>query len=77
MTRDAVPVFVDAIVFWVVWNPQRHPGSAELVRGHLHERQDGAREAVGRRLLTEMLTDRESLGHELRSSSTRRPDRGA
>ena len=42
LTRDTVPVNVDAIVFWVVWNVGKvDPGSGEFYRRHHHERPDG------------------------------------
>ena len=66
LTRDAVPVFVDAIVFWVVWNAEKSilevQNFAEAIS---MSAQTALRETIGRHLLTEMLTDRESLGHEL------------
>jgi regulator of protease activity HflC (stomatin/prohibitin superfamily) len=66
LTRDAVPVFVDAIVFWVLWNAEK---SILEVESFFHaitmSAQTALRESIGRHLLTEMLTDRELLGREL------------
>ena len=66
LTRDAVPVFVDAIVFWLVWNAEKSilevqdfPSAVQL------SAQTALRESIGRHMLTDMVTDRESLGHEL------------
>jgi len=66
LTRDAVPVFVDAIVFWLVWNAeksilevQEFPSAVQL------SAQTALRESIGRHMLTDMVTDRESLGREL------------
>ena len=39
LTRDTVPVNVDAIVFWLVWNAEKSILEVEdFVRGHQHER---------------------------------------
>ena len=66
LTRDAVPVFVDAIVFWVVWNAEK---SILEVQDFGHaigmSAQTALRESIGRHMLTDMVTDRESLGREL------------
>ncbi len=43
LTRDTVPVNVDAIVFWMVWNAEKsHSRSRKLHRGHQHERTNRA-----------------------------------
>jgi regulator of protease activity HflC (stomatin/prohibitin superfamily) len=66
LTRDAVPVFVDAVVFWVVWNAEKSILEVEDFQNAIHmSAQTALRESIGRHMLTEMLTDRESLGHEL------------
>ncbi len=66
LTRDAVPVFVDAIVFWVVWNAEKSILEVQnFAQAISMSAQTALRETIGRHLLTEMLTDRESLGHEL------------
>lgn len=66
LTRDAVPVFVDAIVFWVVWNAEKSILEVQNFSEAISmSAQTALRETIGRHLLTEMLTDREALGHEL------------
>jgi len=66
LTRDAVPVFVDAIVFWLVWNAEKCILEVQKFEDAISmSAQTALRETIGRHLLTEMLTDRESLGHEL------------
>lgn len=66
LTRDAVPVFVDAIVFWVVWNAEKSILEVEdFFNAITLSAQTALRESIGRHLLTEMLTDREVLGQEL------------
>lgn len=66
LTRDAVPVFVDAIVFWLVWNAEKSILEVQnFSEAIAMSAQTALRETIGRHLLTEMLTDREALGHEL------------
>jgi len=66
LTRDAVPVFVDAIVFWVVWNAEKSILEVQdFAQAISLSAQTGLRESIGRHMLTDMVTDRESLGREL------------
>jgi len=66
LTRDAVPVFVDAIVFWVVWNAEKSILEVQSFTDAITmSAQSALRESIGRHMLTEMLTDREALGREL------------
>jgi uncharacterized membrane protein YqiK len=66
LTRDTVPVNVDAIVFWVVWNAEK----AILEVANFPEAislsaQTALRESIGRHELAQMITERETLGQEL------------
>lgn len=66
LTRDAVPVYVDAIVFWLVWNAEKAVLEVEdFYDAITMSAQTALRESIGRHMLTEMLTDRDALGHEL------------
>jgi len=66
LTRDAVPVFVDAIVFWVVWNAEKSILEVQDFGQAISlSAQTALRESIGRHMLTDMVTDRESLGREL------------
>ncbi len=66
LTRDTVPVFVDAIVFWVVWNAEKSILEVEnFVEAITLSAQTALRESIGRHDLAQMLTERETLGHEL------------
>jgi hypothetical protein len=66
LSRDAVPVYVDAIVFWVVWNAEKSILEVEsFFEAVTLSAQTALRESIGRHMLTEMLTERESLGREL------------
>jgi regulator of protease activity HflC (stomatin/prohibitin superfamily) len=66
LTRDTVPVFVDAIVFWVVWNAEKSILEVEnFVEAVTLSAQTALRESIGRHDLAQMLTERETLGREL------------
>lgn len=67
LTRDTVPVDVDAIVFWTVWDAQK---SVLEVMDYFAaiglSAQTALREAIGRTELAGMIAERERLGTELR-----------
>jgi regulator of protease activity HflC (stomatin/prohibitin superfamily) len=66
LTRDTVPVNVDAIVFWVVWNAEKSILEVEDFIGAITlSAQTALRESIGRHQLAQMITERETLGHEL------------
>ena len=66
LTRDTVPVNVDAIVFWVVWNAEKSILEVEnFIDAITMSAQTALRESIGRHELAQMITERETLGHEL------------
>ena len=66
LTRDTVPVNVDAIVFWLVWNAEKSILEVEdFVQAITLSAQTGLRESIGRHELAQMITERETLGREL------------
>ena len=66
LTRDTVPVNVDAIVFWMVWNAEKSILEVQdFVQAITMSAQTALRESIGRHELSQMITERESLGHEL------------
>src|SRR5581483_4065889 len=66
LTRDTVPVNVDAIIFWLVWNAEKSILEVEdFMQAITMGSQTALRESIGRHQLAEMITDREALGHEL------------
>jgi regulator of protease activity HflC (stomatin/prohibitin superfamily) len=66
LTRDTVPVNVDAIVFWMVWNAEKSILEVEdFVQAITLSAQTALRESIGRHELGQMITERETLGHEL------------
>ena len=66
LTRDTVPVNVDAIVFWMVWNAEKCILEVEnFVDAINMSAQTALRESIGRHELGQMITEREILGREL------------
>jgi regulator of protease activity HflC (stomatin/prohibitin superfamily) len=66
LTRDTVPVNVDAIIFWLVWNAEKSILEVEdFMQAISLGSQTALRESIGRHQLAQMITDREALGHEL------------
>jgi regulator of protease activity HflC (stomatin/prohibitin superfamily) len=66
LTRDTVPVNVDAIVFWHVWNAEK--SILEVMNfddAITLSAQTALRESIGRHDLAQMITERETLGREL------------
>jgi regulator of protease activity HflC (stomatin/prohibitin superfamily) len=66
LTRDTVPVNVDAIVFWLVWDAEKAVLEVQSFFDAIFlASQTALREAIGRHDLAEMITEREKLGQEL------------
>jgi regulator of protease activity HflC (stomatin/prohibitin superfamily) len=66
LTRDTVPVNVDAIVFWLVWNAEKAILEVEDFNEAIAlSSQTALRESIGRHELAQMITERETMGHEL------------
>ena len=66
LTRDTVPVNVDAIVFWMVWNAEKSILEVQdFTQAITLSAQTALRESIGRHELHQMVAEREMLGHEL------------
>jgi regulator of protease activity HflC (stomatin/prohibitin superfamily) len=66
LTRDTVPVNVDAIIFWLVWNAEKCILEVEdFAQAITLGSQTALRESIGRHQLAQMITERETLGREL------------
>jgi regulator of protease activity HflC (stomatin/prohibitin superfamily) len=66
LTRDTVPVNVDAIIFWLVWNAEKSILEVEnFIEAINMSAQTALRESIGRHELAQMITERETLGREL------------
>jgi len=66
LTRDTVPVNVDAIIFWLVWNAEKSILEVmDFDNAITLSAQTALRESIGRHDLAQMITERETLGREL------------
>lgn len=66
LTSDTVPTNVDAIVFWLVWNPEKTILEVQDFNEAIRmSAQTALRESIGRHELSKMITERETLGREL------------
>jgi uncharacterized membrane protein YqiK len=66
LTRDTVPVNVDAIIFWLVWNAEKVILEvSDFDQAITMSAQTALRESIGRHDLAQMITERELLGKEL------------
>jgi regulator of protease activity HflC (stomatin/prohibitin superfamily) len=66
LTRDTVPVNVDAIVFWVIWSAEKSIFEVQnFVDAITLSAQTALRESIGRHELSQMIAERESMGREL------------
>jgi regulator of protease activity HflC (stomatin/prohibitin superfamily) len=73
LTRDTVPVDVDAVCFWLVWDAQKAVLEVEsYYRAISLSTQTALRDIIGTHTLEEMLTQREALGGALREMLDRK-----
>ena len=67
-TRDSVPVTVDAIAFWMVWDAEKAVLEVEnYVDAVILSAQTALRDAIGEKNLSAFLAEREELGKEVRA----------
>jgi regulator of protease activity HflC (stomatin/prohibitin superfamily) len=68
LTKDTVPVNVDAICFWMVWDAKKAILEVEdFYLAIVLSAQTALRDIIGTHQLTEMLSRREELGHKLQT----------
>jgi regulator of protease activity HflC (stomatin/prohibitin superfamily) len=73
LTRDTVPVDVDAVCFWLVWDAQKAVLEVEsYYRAISLSTQTALRDIIGTHTLAEMLTQREALGKALQEMLDRK-----
>jgi SPFH domain / Band 7 family len=73
LTRDTVPVDVDAVCFWLVWDAQKAVLEVEsYYRAISLSTQTALRDIIGTHTLEEMLTQREALGRALQDMLDRK-----
>lgn len=75
LTKDTVPVNVDAIAFWLVWDAKMSVLEVEDYESAvILSAQTALRDAIGRHDLANMLEDREKLGNEIQKVLDRKTD---
>ena len=68
LTKDTVPVNVDAICFWMVWDAKKAILEVEdFYLAIILSAQTALRDIIGTHQLTELLSRREELGHKLQA----------
>ncbi|MBN2559994.1 MAG: slipin family protein [Phycisphaerae bacterium] len=66
LTKDTVPVNVDAIAFWMVWDAEKAVLEvADFDTAVVLSAQTALRDAIGRSELADLLSHRERLGNEI------------
>ncbi len=66
LTKDTVPVNVDAVLFWVVWDAQKAALEVKDYQAAIAwAAQTALRDVIGRTMLAEILVGREAIDQEL------------
>lgn len=66
LTRDAVPIYVDAIIFWMIWDAAKAKLEVENYRNAVPlSAKTALRDIIGKTTLARLLTDRDEIGEEL------------
>ena len=69
LTKDTVPVNVDAIVYWTVWDVEKAALEVqEYVRAVGYIAQTGLREIIGKHELADLLQNREKIADALQTT---------
>jgi len=67
ITMDTVPVHVDALAFWMIWDATKAILEVEnFLEAVVLSAQTALRDAIGRHDLSDLLADREQIGKEIR-----------
>jgi regulator of protease activity HflC (stomatin/prohibitin superfamily) len=66
LTKDAVPIYVDAIIFWMIWDAAKAKLEVENYRNAVPlSAKTALRDIIGKTTLARLLTDRDEIGQEL------------
>ncbi len=66
LTKDTVPVFVDAIVYWVVWDAKKAAMEVEFFEEAVeYIAQASLRDVIGKHDLAELLQQRDEISGTL------------
>jgi len=75
LTKDTVPVNVDAIAFWLVWDAEKCVLELENYESAvILSAQTGLRNAIGKHELGDLLSNRERLGNEIQAMLDEKSD---
>ena len=73
LTKDNVPVDVDAVLFWMVWDAEKAALEVEDYREAVSwAAQTALRDVIGRTMLSDMLAGRENIDSELQEMIDKR-----
>ncbi len=68
LTKDTVPVHVDALAFWMIWDAQKAVLEVEnYIEAVTLSAQTALRDSIGKHDLTTLLSERETLCNEIQS----------
>ncbi len=66
LTKDAVPIYVDAIIFWMIWDAAKAKLEVENYQNAVPlSAKTALRDIIGKTTLARLLTDRDSIGEKL------------
>jgi regulator of protease activity HflC (stomatin/prohibitin superfamily) len=66
LTKDAVPIYVDAIIFWMIWDAAKAKLEVENYRNAVPlSAKTALRDIIGKTTLARLLVDRDAIGEEL------------
>ena len=66
LTKDTVPVHVDALAFWMIWDPKKAILEVEnYIEAVVLSAQTALRDSIGKHDLATLLSEREELGREI------------
>lgn len=66
LTKDAVPIYVDAIIFWMIWDAAKARLEVENYQNAVPlSAKTALRDIIGKTTLSQLLTNRDSIGDEL------------
>lgn len=69
LTRDTVPVHVDALAFWMIWDAKKAILEVEnYTEAVILSAQTALRDSIGKHKLSSLLSDREELGKAIQQS---------
>ena len=66
LTKDTVPVNVDAVVYWTVWDVEKAALEVqEYQKAIEHITQTGLRDTIGKHELSDLLQERDKIAEDL------------